>query len=57
MKKVLLIKDPENATLEIIVEDVVIFSGNYYDFKLEFDLIDVLKNVSDLTVLIKRGIS
>lgn len=57
MKKVLIIKDPENATIEIIVDEEKIFIGNYSDFKPEFDLYDVLKKISDdVTILIKRGL-
>lgn len=56
-KKVLIIKDPENAIIEIIVDGERIFNGNYSDFKPEFDLYDVLKKISvDVTILIKRGL-
>lgn len=56
MKKVLIIKDPENAMIEIIVDEERIFIGNYFDFKPEFDLFEVMKKVSDATMLIKRGL-
>jgi hypothetical protein len=57
MKKVLIIKDPENATIEIIVDGERIFIGNYFEFKPEFDLYEVIKKISDdVTILIKRGL-
>lgn len=55
-KKVLVIKDPENATIEIVVDEEVVFLGNYSDFKPEFDLCEVLKKVTNVTILIKRGL-
>jgi len=56
MKKVLIIKDPENAMIEIIVDEERIFIGNYSDFKPEFDLYEVLKKIANVTILIKRDL-